>query len=166
MAHQNHEKWVCDLLHGNNQAFPKLSDLPVFWRATPPEELDPDHPGLRTRESLVEACIILADTNPWAKAGLNNLLDYLSETGEPVPKRLKDWAFYRDTAGLPGPRPGRPKESERDHRVLTVFEMLRDERHTRNEAIDIIADCINYSPDTIRSIIHKHRGALPRRRRW
>ena len=163
MAHQNHEKWICDLLHGNNQAFPDYSDLTGWWRLYPPEASDPNHPEHVERMEWLALAIVLTQWKPWAREGLLEFHRALLADGEPVPTLLEGWVQDQSAQRKRGP--GRPEEVNRDLRVLVGFTSLSDEGHTRNEAIDIIADCMNYSPETIRSIIHKHRGALPHHRR-
>ena len=164
MAEQYGEEWISEALDDRTTAIPELSDLLGLWEATLPDELDPDHPECLLRESYVYACTVLADTKPWAWEGLERLLNYLLENGEPLPRLLHSWALNQYMTGRPAPRPGRPEKSERDLRVSVVFTMLRCDGYTREKAIGIIADKMNCPEDTIGSIIYKHRKALPRRR--
>ncbi len=163
MAEQYGEEWISEALDERTTAIPNLSDLLGLWRETPPDELDADHPGCLLRESYVHACTVLADTKPWAWEGLERLLNYLLENGEPVPRRLHLWGLHQYMTGRPARRPGRPEKSERDLRVAVVFTMLRRDGYTRENAIGAIADQMECSIHNIGSIIYKHRDALPRR---
>ena len=163
MAEQYGEEWISEALDERTTAIPNLSDLLGLWRETPPDELDADHPGCLLRESYVHACTVLADTKPWAWEGLERLLNYLLENGEPVPRRLYLWGLHQYMTGRPARRPGRPEKSERDLRVAVVFTMLRRDGYTREKAIGAIADQMECFDHTIGSIIYKHRDALPRR---
>ena len=163
--HLEDEEFLRNVLNDKIPVIPKLSDLlPVLWRETPEDVYDPDRPEWRLRLRCLFACIFLAGTEPWAREGLYNLLHHLLEKGEPVPRLLYSWVLYQCITGSPAPRPGRPKKSDRDLRVLTVFTTLSDEGCTREAAMHKIADLMGGSPETVRSIIHKHRRALPRRR--
>ena len=154
------EEFLRDVLNDKIPVIPKLADLPGLWRETPEDAYDPDHPGFRLRLSYLVACIVLADTKPWAREGLRQLHRELLENGEPVPPLLDGWLHDQLAQGEPASRRGRPEESDRDLRVLTMFKTLSDEGLTRQDAIFKIADWMDCSHETVRSILHKHRAAL------
>ena len=164
MAHEGHEKWLCDILHDNTPEVPELSDLTGWWRLYPPEASDPNHPDYADRMEWLVEFIVLADWNHWAREGLHQFHRELSGNGESIPPLLKGWVQDELAQGKRGAGPGRPPKPDRDFRVLMGYTMLFYEEFTYLNAIFEIADCLGCPSDTVRSIIYKHRGALPRRR--
>ena len=57
MPHENHDKWLCDLLHGNVPEIPRATDLIGWWRSYPPEACDPNHPEYFDRMEWLVAFI-------------------------------------------------------------------------------------------------------------
>ena len=153
MAEQSLEEYLGDVLNNRIPVVKELADLPSLWRNAPPESSDSNHLGLPDRLTLLAMFIDIADTKPWAREGLRRLLRELLAKGEPVPGMLISWAVHQFAWGEPAPRRGRPEDSDRNFRVLAVFEVLRAEQYTREAAMALIAEHLVCEPETIRSII-------------
>ena len=162
--HDNHEEWLCDILHGKNTGVPELSDLTDWWRSYPPEASDLNHPEYAGRMWWLVGFMIVADLYHWAREALHQFHRELLENGEPVPTILDGWVEDEIAQGRRGPGPGRPPKPDRDFRVLMSYANLFHEELTRENAIFEIANCLGSNPDTIGSIIYNHRKTLPRRR--
>ena len=159
MAKPSMEKYLGDVLNHRRPVIRELADLPFLLRITPLAASDSSHPGELTQEMLLAMYIDMADTTPWAREGLRRLVQEKLANDEPVPELLIPWVLHQFVRGDPPPKPGRPKESDRDFRVLSVFSVLREQGWTSEAAMGDIADLMDYAPETIRSIIRKYRPA-------
>ena len=161
MANQDLEKWLCPIVNDEVPAIPKLSDLPGLWREYPPEASDPNHPAYADRMTWLVLYIVLANSKPWAREGLRKLLRALLENDEPVPPLLSGWVNDQFAQGEPTPSRGRPEESDRNFRVLTVYTWLWIHGYTREAALGHIANWMVCEPESVRSIIRKFGRILP-----
>ena len=162
--HKTHQKWLCNILHGENPEVPDYSDLTGWWRSYPPEASDPKHPEYVELTEWLVGFMLLADFHHWARESRHQFHRKLLENGEPVPTILDGWVEDEIAQGKRGPDPGRPPKPDRDFLILMGYTRLLDEEITREKAIFLISDCLGIYSDTIGSIIYKHRDALPRRR--
>ena len=153
MAEQSLEEYLGDVLNNRIPVVKELADLPSLWRDAPLESYGSNHLGLPDRWTLLAIFIDMADTKPWAREGLRRLLRELLEKDGPIPDPLVRWVLHQFARGDPAPRRGRPEESDRNFRVLAVFEVLRAEQYTREAAMALIAEHLVCEPETIRSII-------------
>ncbi len=157
--------YIRDILNDRIPGIPKFSDLPSLWREAPETPLHSDYSVMPDRQTLLEIYIDLARAERWAWDELHKLLSHMLEQGEPIPEFLGMWAVYQLVKGGRPRKRGRPRELDRDLRVLTVFMFLKDREWTRQRAFDYIADLTGYSSDNIRSIVIKLEKHLPSRQK-
>ena len=153
-------KVLDDVLKGRVQVIPEVADLPRRWREAPSEASGSKHPWKVTQETLLAEYITLAPTQPEYREGLRRLYLALTMNGEPIPPRLSWWNHCLTVLGDPPPKRGRPHELDRDILVSTVFRLLGDLECSREDAMAIIAEKMNHSPETIRSVVRKRRISL------
>jgi hypothetical protein len=141
----------------------ELADLPVWWDRIPADAMAPDLPTYPERIVLIASYMNWSHTRPWAWAGLQRLLRVLRERREPIPELLTDWAL-NVASSTPWPRRGRgrPREDERDGRVLYALSLLRRDGLTKEKAIEKIACALpDVDYDGVRSIVRKMAKAAP-----
>ena len=137
--------------------FAELADLPYWWDSIPPDALHPELTRYPVRTILLASYSNWAVTKPWAWEGLRRLLKVLLDRREPIPEILQWWAnaYAAGTRKPPGQRRGRPENSERNNRLMHAMRILRNDGHTRDDAIDKIAQALDVSFETVRSVVRK-----------
>ncbi len=152
-----------EFLRNEDGTFPGLADLPYWWDQIPADAVDPDLPNYRARDMLVWSYWNWAFSRPWAGEGLRRLLITLRERGEPIPDSLQQWAV--DVAS--GRREqldtgrGRPREDERNARIMHAFRVLRNQGFTQEQALKRTAGALFLSEETIRSTIRRVKRDRP-----
>ena len=154
------DKVLDDVLNNKHPVIADFADLSRRWREAPSTASDRKHPSERTQGELLATYLPLAFTQPLAREGLNRLYGELVWTGQPIPRALSSWIGYVHLVGGPPAKRGRPREIDRDVRVGTIFKLLGTCGFSREAAIGHIAEKMNVSDETIRTIIRKNRISL------
>ena len=153
-------KVLDDVLNNKVQVIPEVADLPRRWREAPSEASGSKHPWEATREALLALYITLAPSQPPFREGLRRLYLELTMNGEPIPPPLSWWNHRLAVLGDPPPKRGRPRELDQDIKISTVLRLLGIAGYSREDAMSHIAETMDFSPETIRSVIRKYRIPL------
>ena len=153
-------KVLDDVLNNKVRAIPEVADLPRLWKEAPSEASGLKHPWKITRETLLALYITLAPIQPSYREGLRRLSLSLTMNGEPIPPRLSWWNYCLAVLGDPPPKRGRPRELDEHIKISTMFRLLGSRGYTREDAMSSIAETMDSSPETIRSVVRKYRIPL------
>ena len=152
-----------DILNNDDGVIPERADLPSWLRFLPPGKPLTRNSKYPVWDALLRPYFQFSDTKAWAREGLRGVLRELLNNGGDVPKILNEWALYQCAEDPPKPSRGRPKEPDRNFRVHVVFALLRREGYSREATYSLIADAMDYEPETVRSIIRKCESDRPNR---
>ena len=161
MAEESLDEALDSLLNKGDKDFPDFADLPSLWRYARPESCRLNRTGIPNRMDLLRAYIEQSETESWAREGLRRLLNKFRENGQDVPEILKEWAIDQFVRGDPRSKPGRPKKSERDRKIMMGYMMLRAEGYSSEAAIGHIAYLMDRKEETVQSIVRKYIRFIP-----
>ena len=149
-----------EVLNGNVDVIPEFADLPRRWREAPADASDRENPWDPTKDELLARYIWLAFTQKWAREGLRGLNQELTRNREPIPGLLRWWNHCLRVLGNPPTRRGPEYKVDRDARVSIAYKFLGSLGWTKEDALARIAETMECSDQTVKSVIDKKRISL------
>lgn len=148
-----------DILKDRIPGLWNTEDLVTRWKNAPAKRstnpVDPHESEVPDRRELLKTAIDDANEYRWAREELRDLVRYLLNAGEKIPKSLSDWVHH-EYAGLnPAVRRGRPTDKLRVARFRATCAWLRLwlPEFSQEDAIAFIAEREPIDIETVRPIV-------------